>query len=137
MINLKVIAPEDLPSIKGRLEMVEQILENLVSNAIKYTPSNGSVDVKFYRNVNQICIEVKDTGIGIRKNDREKLFTEFFRAANAKAVEKNGTGLGLAIVKELVNNIGGWILVESEEGLGSIFVIYLPIAGANGQTNDK
>jgi signal transduction histidine kinase len=137
MINLKVIASEDLPSIKGRLEMVEQILENLVSNAIKYTPSNGSVDVKFYRNVNQICIEVKDTGIGIRKNDREKLFTEFFRAANAKAVEKNGTGLGLAIVKELVNNIGGWILVESEEGLGSIFVIYLPIAGANGQTNDK
>jgi signal transduction histidine kinase len=71
---------------------------------------------------------VSDTGIGIPAQARPKLFTEFFRAENAKSVEDIGTGLGLAIVKEIAAQLGGRIFVESEEGAGTIFVVHLPIA---------
>ncbi len=107
------------------------MLENLVSNAIKYTPGKGNVSVVFSPGTNgagTIRIEIRDNGIGIPKADMCRLFTEFFRAENAKAVEEVGTGLGLAIVKDIVDQHKGRILVESEEGLGTIFVIYLPVA---------
>jgi signal transduction histidine kinase len=73
-------------------------------------------------------MEISDSGIGIPKADRSRLFTEFFRAENARALEKNGTGLGLAIVKEFVDQLGGRVLVESEVGMGTIFVVDLPTA---------
>jgi signal transduction histidine kinase len=115
-------------AIRGDLEMVEQILENLVSNAIKYTLPDGKVEVKFSSAATMIRMEVSDTGIGIPKSDRSRLFSEFFRAENARSIEKAGTGLGLAIVKEFVDKLGGRILVESEEHMGTIFVVDLPVA---------
>jgi len=127
-IAFSVAAPDDLPFIRGDLEMVEQILENLVSNAIKYTLADGTVSVKLSQAADMIRIEVSDSGIGIPKADRLRLFTEFFRAENARVVEKTGTGLGLAIVKEFVDKLDGRILVESEEGMGTIFVVDLPTA---------
>jgi signal transduction histidine kinase len=127
-IAFSVTADADLPSIQGDLEIVEQILENLVSNAVKYTPVDGTVSVKFSRAAGMIRMEISDSGIGIPKSDRPRLFTEFFRAENARTLEKTGTGLGLAIVKEFVDKLGGRILVESEEGMGTIFVIDLPTA---------
>ena len=108
--------------------MVEQILENLVSNAVKYTPADGKVSVKLSQTGGKIRIEISDSGIGIPKSDKSMLFSEFFRAENARNVEKTGTGLGLAIVKEFVDKLGGRVLVESEEGMGTIFVVDLPIA---------
>ncbi len=129
-IALHMALPEDIPPLRGELETVEQVLENLVSNAIKYTPEDGSVEVRFGRANNTVRIEVSDTGIGIPAGDRPKLFTEFFRAENAKSMEEVGTGLGLAIVKEFVDKLGGRILVESEEGVGTIFVVHLPVAPA-------
>jgi signal transduction histidine kinase len=131
-VSFRVSVPEDIPHFRGQLEMIEQILENLASNAIKYTPAEGSVEVKFSRADGTVRVEVSDTGIGIPHTDKSKLFTEFFRAENAKALEETGTGLGLAIVKELVDKLGGRILVESEEGAGTIFVVHLPIADSNG-----
>lgn len=127
-ISFNVTVPEDLPAIRGDLEMVEQILENLVSNAIKYTLPDGKVEVKFSPAATMIRMEVSDTGIGIPKADRSRLFSEFFRAENARSIEKAGTGLGLAIVKEFVDKLGGRILVESEEHMGTIFVVDLPVA---------
>jgi signal transduction histidine kinase len=127
-IAFQVNLPTELPDVRGRLETVEQMVENLVSNAIKYTPAEGSVDVRFSQANGTVRIEVSDTGIGIPAADRPKLFTEFFRAENAKAMEDVGTGLGLAIVKEIADQLGGRILVESEEGAGTIFVVHLPIA---------
>ena len=127
-ISFRINVPEDIPHLRGQLEMIEQILENLVSNAIKYTPSEGSVEVNFSRANGTVRVEVSDTGIGIPHNDKPRLFTEFFRADNAKSLEETGTGLGLAIVKELVDKLGGRILVESEEGAGTIFVVHLPIS---------
>ncbi len=129
-IGFRVNLSADLPDVRGRLETVEQMLENLVSNAIKYTPAEGSVDVRFSRANGTVRIEVGDTGIGIPAAARPKLFTEFFRAENAKAMEDIGTGLGLAIVKEIADQLGGRIVVESEEGVGTIFVVHLPIAAA-------
>jgi len=127
-IAFDVTVLENLPSIRGDLEMVEQILENLVSNAIKYTLPDGTVTVKFSQTASMIRVEISDSGIGIPKADRSGLFSEFFRAENARAIEKTGTGLGLVIVKEFVDKLGGRILVESEEGIGTIFVVDLPIA---------
>jgi signal transduction histidine kinase len=127
-ISFQVSLPPELPDVRGRLETVEQVLENLVSNAIKYTPAEGTVEVRFARANGTVRLEVNDTGIGIPAADRSKLFSEFFRADNAKAMDDVGTGLGLTIVKEIVDQLGGRIFVESEEGVGTIFVVHLPIA---------
>jgi signal transduction histidine kinase len=123
-----VTIPEDLPKIKGDEEMVEQMLENLVSNAIKYTPEGGRVGMTFWGGNETVRIVLSDNGIGIPKDEIDHLFTEFFRASNVKNVI--GTGLGLTIVKEIVDRHGGQIQVESEEGLGTTFVIHLPYAPA-------
>jgi signal transduction histidine kinase len=126
-LSFKVTVPEDLPKIKGDQEMVEQMLENLVSNAIKYTPEGGRIGMTFWPGANEtVRIILSDSGIGIPKDEIPRLFTEFFRASNVKHVI--GTGLGLTIVKEIVDQHGGQIQVESEEGLGTTFIIHLPFA---------
>ncbi|HMK76236.1 MAG TPA: ATP-binding protein [Thermodesulfobacteriota bacterium] len=126
-LSFTVTVPEDLPKIKGDEEMVEQMLENLVSNAIKYTPEGGRIGMTFWPGTNEtIRIVLSDNGIGIPKDEIPRLFTEFFRASNVK--NRIGTGLGLTIVKEIVDQHGGHIEVESEEGFGTTFVIYLPCA---------
>lgn len=126
-IEFKVTVPEGLPAIRGDAVMIEQMLENLVSNSIKYTPKGGKVCVTFSSGAGNVRIEVGDTGIGIPKADLPNLFQEFYRAENAKAIEAHGTGLGLPIVKEIVDKHGGRITVQSEEGLGTIFVVFLPV----------
>jgi signal transduction histidine kinase len=124
-LSLQITIPEGLPKIKGDQEMVEQMLENLVSNAIKYTPEGGRIGMAFWPGANEtIRIVLSDSGIGIPKDEISRLFTEFFRASNVKNVI--GTGLGLTIVKEIVDQHGGEIHVESEEGFGTTFVIHLP-----------
>lgn len=136
-IAFGVNAPAGLPPVRGRLETLEQVLENLVSNAIKYTPAEGTVEVRFAPADGTVRIEVSDTGIGVPEADRTKLFTEFFRAGNAKAVEESGTGLGLVIVKEILDGLGGRIFMASEEKVGSIFVVHLPVApAARRQTHE-
>jgi len=126
-LSFKVTVPEDLPDIRGDQEMVEQMLENLVSNAIKYTPEEGRVGMTFWPGSDgTVRIVLSDSGIGIPKEEIPRLFTEFFRASNVKDVI--GTGLGLTIVKEIVDQHGGQIQVESEEGLGTTFIIHLPLA---------
>ncbi len=127
-VEFKMVVPDGLPPVEGDAGMLEQMLENLVSNALKYTPVEGSVCVNFSRANHTLRIEVSDTGIGIPRADKPRLFDDFFRAENARAVEAEGSGLGLAIVKEIVEKHGGRIMVESEEGFGSIFVVHLPLA---------
>jgi signal transduction histidine kinase len=126
-IDYHVTVFDELPPVMGDLELIEQMLENLVSNAIKYT-QQGSVRVGFGQEADgRVHIEVRDTGIGILKKDLPNLFSDFFRAENAKAVEEIGTGLGLAIVRETIDKHGGTIKVESEEGQGTTFTVTLPI----------
>jgi signal transduction histidine kinase len=126
-LEYQVNVPEEFPMIMGDREMLEQMLENLVSNAIKYTPA-GSILVDLAEETyGRIRIRVADTGIGIPEKDMSSLFSYFFRAGNARAIEAIGNGLGLAIVREIVDNHGGNIRVESEEGQGTAFIVILPV----------
>jgi signal transduction histidine kinase len=112
-------------TVLGRREGLASVITNLLSNAIKYTPPGGRVNLRLFESKEQLVFEVADSGIGIPKEEQDKLFTEFFRASNAKDVAGAGTGLGLAIVKATVEQHGGRIDVESAEGQGTTFRIFL------------
>ena len=107
-------------------EAVRQILDNLIDNAIKYTPEGGWVRVGATSTASQITIEVADSGIGIPRDDLPRVFERFYRVDKARSRELGGTGLGLAIVKHLVQSIGGQIVVNSRVGEGTRFTVQLP-----------
>jgi signal transduction histidine kinase len=119
--------PEGPVKIAATNEGVDRILNNLVSNAIKYTPHGGHVSVRMFVRENCATLEVSDTGIGIPEDALPHLFEEFYRAPNAKAQVKEGTGLGLAITKDLVTRFGGHISVQSQVGHGTTFTVAFPI----------
>ncbi len=113
--------------VLASMDSLDRIFNNLVSNAVKYTPAGGHVTVSLSCQEKQAQVEVIDTGIGIPEEAQEHLFEEFFRAPNARAVEHEGTGLGLTIVRDLVVRFGGSIQVESSLGVGSHFTVRLPL----------
>lgn len=117
-----------LPPVCMPPEQAKSIWMNLISNAIKYTSSGGQVTVRLRQQDGNLLGEVQDTGIGIPEEARDSLFTEFFRARNAKALGIPGTGLGLAIIKQIIEKAGGNISVESQAGQGSTFSFRLPAA---------
>jgi signal transduction histidine kinase len=108
-------------------EGIDRVLNNLVSNAVKYTPHDGRVSVKLFARDNCATLEIADSGIGIPEDALPHLFEEFYRARNAKAQVKEGTGLGLAITKDLIVRYGGHIGVQSQTGLGTTFSVTFPI----------
>jgi signal transduction histidine kinase len=118
----------DVPEILGEPAKLGQLLDNLVSNAIKFTPTDGRVDVRLGARDGTIRIEVSDTGIGIADAERERLFERFFRAQSALERQIQGTGLGLYISKAIVDAHGGRIGVDSTPGEGTTFVVELPVA---------
>ncbi|MFO8090565.1 MAG: GAF domain-containing sensor histidine kinase [Desulfatiglandaceae bacterium] len=126
-IQLIVRPGEKLPPVMGDEKLFEDLFSNLVSNAIKYTPPGGKIEVQtsLYPD-GRVRLEVSDTGIGIPPRDIPRLFTEFFRAENAKETAEEGTGLGMVIVKEIVDNLRGTISVDSEVGKGTTFVCLFP-----------
>ena len=114
-------------TVYGDQEELDRIFNNLVSNAVKYTEMGG-VELQAEESDGWVRVTIADTGIGIPADALPNLFQEFFRARNAKASRENGTGLGLAIVKDLVERYGGRVEVESVEGVGTRFVVLLPVA---------
>jgi signal transduction histidine kinase len=104
-----------------------QVVDNLVSNAIKYTPAGGRVEVCLVLDGNRAELAVSDTGIGIGATDRDRLFTRFFRTRDARDQSIQGIGLGLSIAKSIVEGHGGRIEVESEPGSGSVFRVRVPV----------
>jgi two-component system phosphate regulon sensor histidine kinase PhoR len=108
-------------------EALQQILDNLIDNAIKYTPPGGRVRVSTRFEHDLLRIDVADTGIGIPRQDLARVFERFFRVDRARSRELGGTGLGLSIVKHQVNALGGQIQVESRVGRGTTFTVLLPI----------
>lgn len=109
-------------------DQAKSLWSNLISNAIKYTPDDGFITIYLRQDLSSIIGVVQDTGIGIPEEAKENLFSEFFRARNAKELNIPGTGLGLAIVKQIVEKAGGKISVESEIGKGSILSFVIPIS---------
>ncbi len=127
-IDLILEKPEADLAICGDAEELDRLLDNLVSNAVKYTPQ-GRVRLALERAGESARITVQDTGLGIPDEAFPHLFQEFYRAPNAREVEESGTGLGLAIVKDLVTRYGGEISVDSALNQGTTFTIRLPLVG--------
>jgi two-component system, OmpR family, phosphate regulon sensor histidine kinase PhoR len=118
----------DLPVLSGDVRSFQEILQNLLDNAVRYTSSGGNISVKAEADGDEVVLSVADTGIGIPKADQDRIFERFYRADAARSRESGGTGLGLSIVKHLVESNGGRIRVESEVGQGSTFFVYLPLS---------
>jgi len=119
---------DSLPAIPATKRLLDDLFSNLISNAIKYTQPGGRITVSLSRSEeDKIRLEVTDTGIGIPEEASSHLFTEFFRAENAKAYTEAGTGLGLVIVKEILDQLKGTISVRSRIGEGSTFTCHFPI----------
>ena len=112
--------------VQGDKVRLGRVLLNLVDNAIKYTPKGGRVILSLAKKGDDAHISIKDTGIGISKEDQEKIFERFYRVDKSRSREVGGTGLGLAICKRIVEAHGGRISVESEIGKGSTFTVILP-----------
>jgi two-component system phosphate regulon sensor histidine kinase PhoR len=107
-------------------EAIHQILDNLIDNAIKYTPARGWVRVACKMTDEEVELEVADSGIGIPRDDLPRIFERFYRVDKARSREMGGTGLGLSIVKHLIQSIGGQITVDSRLGEGTRFTVELP-----------
>ena len=118
--------PSDDAIVRGDSQRLEQVIDNLLSNALKFTPRNGSVEVRLSASREEVVLEVADTGIGIPASAQRELFTRFFRTDAAIAAAVQGTGLGLSIVKAIVEAHGGGVGVESAEGQGATFRVTLP-----------
>ena len=127
--RLSVAVGEALPTVMVDPQLLRQVILNLVSNAIKYTPAGGDVAVRIGVRDHALRWEVKDSGIGIPEASRERLFEKFYRAENVNTIETEGTGLGLYIVRLIVEKFGGEVRCESEEGKGSTFIFTLPVNG--------
>lgn len=125
-ITLKVNVEENIPHINGNKSSIEAMFINLISNAIKYTPSEGQVDIELSKNGQHIQLKVSDTGIGIEEKDLPHIFEKFYRERSERTKNISGTGLGLSIVKGVVEAHHGSIYVESEVGKGTKFTILLP-----------
>jgi len=126
-VVLSLMIKESLPQIKAHPEDIDDVLINILDNAIKYTPSKGKIEVIANSDRKKIVVEIKDTGIGIAQEDIHHVFDEFYRSENARKIEKEGTGLGLAIAKKIIETYGGNIQVESKVNEGTKFTIILPV----------
>jgi two-component system phosphate regulon sensor histidine kinase PhoR len=112
-------------------EAINQILDNLVDNALKYTPPGGRIAVSWRAENGEVCLEVRDTGIGIPEQDLPRIFERFYRVDKARSRELGGTGLGLSIVKHLVHAMQGSVQATSRLGQGTMFLVRLPRASVS------
>ena len=111
--------------VLGEPEAMTQVVDNLLDNAIKYTPAHGTISISLSTDGARASLEVEDTGIGIPEADRDRIFERFYRVDKARSRALGGTGLGLSIVKHLVQAMNGEVYVESEMGKGSRFIVRL------------
>jgi histidine kinase len=126
-VRLTIDVPPDLPAVQADDDRIIQVLTNLISNALHFTPSGGEVTVLASRQGNHVETTVRDTGIGISKEHLPHIFTRFYRADKSRSRQAGGSGIGLTIAKHLVESHGGRIWVESEgQGKGSAFSFTLP-----------
>ncbi len=128
-ISLEFEKQAESATIMGNRTNLEEVVSNLVSNAVRYTPEGGTIRVSVGQKGDYAVIEVSDTGHGIASEEQEKIFQRFYRVKNEKTRHISGTGLGLAIVKSIVEAHEGLIDVDSRPGSGTVFRVYLPNAG--------
>jgi two-component system phosphate regulon sensor histidine kinase PhoR len=127
-ISFNVELPAGLPLVRGDASLLHDVLQNLLDNAIQYTPSNGHVRVEASAGAHEATVTISDSGIGIPLADQERIFERFYRVDAARSREAGGTGLGLSIAKHIVEAHGGRLWVESAVGHGSKFSFSIPLA---------
>jgi two-component system, OmpR family, phosphate regulon sensor histidine kinase PhoR len=127
-ITLQVDSPFNLPQVQGDASLLREVLQNLLDNAVQYTPQGGKVTLSATTQDSEAVVTVADTGIGIPLADKERIFERFYRVDAARSREVGGTGLGLSIAKHIVEAHGGRIWVDSAVGQGSQFHFAIPLA---------
>lgn len=125
-INISYNFEDEKIVVEAYGDYIKQLFLNLIDNAVKYTPPGGEVTINQYTKYDEIVIEIIDNGVGIPKEDIDKIFQRFYRVDKARSRSVGGTGLGLAITKHIVNSLKGRICVESEFQKGSKFIVTLP-----------
>jgi two-component system phosphate regulon sensor histidine kinase PhoR len=128
--ELDVDVDETVPPIRLDADALEQAILNLLSNAIKYSGSSRKIGLRFFRQSDHACIQVRDYGVGIPETEQVRIFERFHRVNSKENARIPGTGLGLALVRHAVEGHGGSVDVESRPGDGSTFTIKLPINSA-------
>jgi two-component system phosphate regulon sensor histidine kinase PhoR len=127
-ISFNVELSPGLPAVRGDASLLHDVLQNLLDNAIQYTPSGGRIKVEASANAHEATVTISDSGIGIPLADQERIFERFYRVDAARSREAGGTGLGLSIAKHIVEAHGGRLWVESAVGRGSKFSFSIPLA---------
>ena len=125
-VEINVIKPDKLPEIIGDKKRIAVVIDNLISNAVKYIEKKGFVEIKIEEDGDKVKVFVKDNGVGIPDGQQDKVFQKFFRSNNAVKYQTEGTGLGLYISKNIIEQLGGKMWFKSIEGIGSDFCFYLP-----------
>jgi signal transduction histidine kinase len=126
--TIELAAPESLPRVAADPGQLRQVLDNLLENAVKYSPSGGQIDVTLEPRGDALRFAVRDPGLGIPSGEQRRIFEKFYRLDPDMSHGVGGTGLGLYICRELVRRVGGKIWVDSREGEGSTFFVELPLA---------
>ena len=126
-LELKVKIVPDLPAVSGATLHLRRVLDNLINNALKFTPAGGSISVCVQSNARHVVLQVKDTGIGIAPDQQKRIFDRFYQVDGSSRRRYGGVGLGLALVKEIAEAHGGTVTVESRENEGSTFTVTLPV----------
>lgn len=125
-LRVKLIPDEEMVILNAQSQMINILFSNLLDNAIKYTPDRGQIVIEIKKSKRDAVISIKDTGIGIKKVNVEKIFDRFYQVDELRSKTK-GFGLGLAIVKSIVEMHSGRIIVNSKLGVGSTFTVYIPL----------
>jgi two-component system phosphate regulon sensor histidine kinase PhoR len=134
--DVRLSVTPDLPRVNIDEDAVEQAIENLLANAMKYSGESRVIDVHVGRANSHLCVSVKDGGIGISRREQKRIFRKFYRVNSGLGGGPQGTGLGLAIVDHTMRGHGGFVRVDSEPDHGSTFTLHFPIpAGSDGNAN--
>lgn len=138
-LRIEEVYAENLPKMMVDPKLTRIVFQNLLTNAVKYTPEEGKISISIAMSADEtmFTIAVSDTGYGIPKEDQSRIFTKLFRASNIREKETDGTGLGLYIIKSIVEHSGGTVTFESEEGKGTTFTLTLPVSGMRPQEGNK
>lgn len=126
-LTLETEFAPDLPPVGGESIYLRRVLDNLLGNAVKFTPSGGRITVRLWQEGGNVILQVADTGIGIPPEHRDRIFERFYQVDGSTRRRYGGMGLGLALVKEVVEKLGGSVGVESEVGKGTTFTVILPV----------
>ncbi|MFP4344523.1 MAG: ATP-binding protein [Anaerolineales bacterium] len=136
-LQLSADIPEDLPTIIGDPTHLHRVLDNLLGNALKFTPEGGTVAVRLRQQGEALVLEVQDTGIGIPEDKLDRVLDRFYQVDGSMSRRYGGSGLGLALVKEIADAHGGSVSIESEPGAGSLFRVRLPLHDRASEARDE